>query len=171
MSCTHHMFHILEEVGKCNHLRPIYLEKAHFKWSLYSLIWDFLLSQTNIWTTTTWSNVWVVLLKPSWYEFLIGFFDMNTRFKIFTSYNILQNPCNFIHVLIFVTVLKCRKSPKLTNIVTMASHPTKCHDKSWVWNYLWRGCENLCFALSYIAPSRSLISSSTLPPCDTPKAE
>ena len=35
--------------------------------SLYSLIWDFLLSQINIWTTTTWSNVWVVLPKPSWY--------------------------------------------------------------------------------------------------------
>jgi hypothetical protein len=41
--------------------------------SLYSLIWDFFLSQINIWTTTTWSNVWVVLPKPSWYEFLIGF--------------------------------------------------------------------------------------------------
>jgi hypothetical protein len=43
------------------------------RWSLYSLIWDFLLSQINIWTTTTWSNVWVVPPKPSWYEFLIGF--------------------------------------------------------------------------------------------------
>jgi len=41
--------------------------------SLYSLIWDFLLSIIYIWTTTTWSNVWVVLPKPSWYEFLIGF--------------------------------------------------------------------------------------------------
>ena len=41
--------------------------------SLYSLIWDFLLSQINMWTTTTWCNVWVVLPKPSWYEFLIGF--------------------------------------------------------------------------------------------------
>ena len=38
--------------------------------SLYSLIWDFLLSQIDIWTTTAWSNVWVVLPKPSWYEFL-----------------------------------------------------------------------------------------------------
>ena len=36
--------------------------------SLYLLIWDFLLSQINMWTTTTWSNVWVVLPKPSWYE-------------------------------------------------------------------------------------------------------
>jgi hypothetical protein len=33
--------------------------------SLYSLILDFLLSQIDIWTTTTWSNVWVILLKPS----------------------------------------------------------------------------------------------------------
>ena len=41
--------------------------------SLYSIIWDFLFSQISIWTTITWSNVWVVLPKPSWYEFLIGF--------------------------------------------------------------------------------------------------
>ena len=43
--------------------------------------------------------------------------DMNTRFKVFASYNILQYLCDFIHVLIFVIVSKCRKSPKLTNIV------------------------------------------------------
>jgi hypothetical protein len=42
---------------------------------------------------------------------------MNTRFKAFASYNILQHLCDFIHVLISVTVSKCRKSPKLTNIV------------------------------------------------------
>jgi hypothetical protein len=42
---------------------------------------------------------------------------MNTRFKVFASYNILQYLCDFIHVLIFITVSKCRKSPKLTNIV------------------------------------------------------
>ena len=42
---------------------------------------------------------------------------MNTHFKIFASYNILQYICDFIHVLIFVTVSKRRKSPKLTNIV------------------------------------------------------
>jgi hypothetical protein len=42
---------------------------------------------------------------------------MNTRFKVFASYNILQYLCDFIHVLIFVTVSKCGKSPKLTNIV------------------------------------------------------
>ena len=43
--------------------------------------------------------------------------DMNTHFKVFASYNILQYMCDFIHVLIFVTVSKCRKSPKLANIV------------------------------------------------------
>ena len=42
---------------------------------------------------------------------------MNTRFEVFASYNILQYLCDFIHVLIFVVVSKCRKSPKLTNIV------------------------------------------------------
>ena len=42
---------------------------------------------------------------------------MNTCFKVFASYNILQYLCDFIHVLIFVTVLKCQKCPKWTNIV------------------------------------------------------
>jgi hypothetical protein len=59
--------------------------------SLYSLIWDFLLSQINIWTTTTWSNVWVFLPKPSWYEFLIGFFIWTPASKylhLTTFYNI-----------------------------------------------------------------------------------
>jgi hypothetical protein len=48
---------------------------------------------------------------------------MNTRFKVCASYNILQYLCDFIHVLIFVTVSKCRKSPKLTNImITYVAH-------------------------------------------------
>ena len=52
----------------------IKLNKWGTHWtSLYSLNWDFPLSQINIWVTTTWSNVWVVLQKPTWYEFLIGF--------------------------------------------------------------------------------------------------
>jgi hypothetical protein len=42
---------------------------------------------------------------------------MKTRFKVVASYNILQYLCDFIHVLIFVTVSKCQKNPKLTNIV------------------------------------------------------
>jgi hypothetical protein len=33
---------------------------------------------------------------------------MNTRFKLFASYNILQYLCDLIHVLIFVTVSKCQ---------------------------------------------------------------
>jgi hypothetical protein len=47
---------------------------------------------------------------------------MNTRFKVFASYNILQYLCEIIHLLIFVTVSKCRKSPKLTNIVILDLH-------------------------------------------------
>ena len=43
--------------------------------------------------------------------------DMKTHFKVFASYNILQNLCDFIHVLIFVIVSKRQKNPKLTNIV------------------------------------------------------
>jgi hypothetical protein len=47
---------------------------------------------------------------------------MNTRFKVFASYNIFQYMCDFIHVLIFVTISKCRKSPKLMNIVIHSNH-------------------------------------------------
>jgi hypothetical protein len=35
---------------------------------------------------------------------------MNTRFKVFSSHNILQYLCDFIHVLIFVTVSMPKKS-------------------------------------------------------------
>jgi hypothetical protein len=38
---------------------------------------------------------------------------MNIRFKVFASYNILQYPCDFIDVLIFVTVSKCRKNSQI----------------------------------------------------------
>jgi len=47
---------------------------------------------------------------------------MNTCFKVFASYKILQYLCDFIHVLIFVTVSKCQKSPKLTNIVIQSKN-------------------------------------------------
>ena len=40
-------------------------EKVRLLLSLHSLICDFLLSQINIWTAKTWSNVWVALPKPS----------------------------------------------------------------------------------------------------------
>ena len=57
---------------------------------------------------------------------------MNTRFKVFASYNILQYSCDVIHVLIFVTVAKCRKSPKLTNIVILLQQrqQQQQHDES-----------------------------------------
>jgi len=47
---------------------------------------------------------------------------MNTRFKVFASYNILQYLRNFIHVLIFVTVSKCQKNPKFMIIVINAQN-------------------------------------------------
>ena len=83
--------------------------------SLYSLIWDFLLSQINIRTTTvSWSNIWAVLPKPSWYEFLIGFLIWTpTYFKVFASYNLLQYLCDFIYVLIFVIVSKMPKKSQV----------------------------------------------------------
>ena len=38
---------------------------------------------------------------------------MNTRFKVFASYNILQCLCDFIHVLIFVIISKCQKKSQI----------------------------------------------------------
>ena len=38
---------------------------------------------------------------------------MNTHFKVFASYNILQYLCDLIHVLIFGTVSKCQKKPQI----------------------------------------------------------
>ena len=114
---SHTWMPISTHVSCEHHVRPIYKIIKFMLWleSLYSLIWDILLSQINIWTTTTWSNVWVVLPKPSWWV-LKWVLDMNTRFKVLASDNILQYMCDLIHVLIFVTFSKCRKSPKLTNI-------------------------------------------------------
>ena len=58
--------------------------------------------------------------------------DINTHFKVFPSYNILQYRCDLIHVLIFVSVSKCRKSPKLTNIVIriLASLGAACYESA-----------------------------------------
>jgi hypothetical protein len=68
---------------------------------------------------------------------------MNTRFKVFASYNILQYLCDFIHVLIFITVSKCQKSPKSTNIVIhevsligfwwLTGLLTDCQSGCWDW--------------------------------------
>ena len=51
---------------------------------------------------------------------------MNTHFRVFTSYNNLQDLCDFIHVLRFVTVSKCQKSPKLMNIVIWGDNNPWC---------------------------------------------
>ena len=68
--------------------------------SLYSLIWDFFLSQINIWTTTTWSDVWVILPKASWYEFLIGSWYEHPLQSIcilqHSSISVWLYPCSYI---------------------------------------------------------------------------
>ena len=38
---------------------------------------------------------------------------MNTRFKVFASYNILQYLYDFIRVLVFVIVSKCQKKSQI----------------------------------------------------------
>ena len=75
---------------------------AQHEWiSLYSLIWDFLLSQINIWTTTTWSNVWVVLPKPSWYDFLIGFliWTLTSKYLHLTTFS---NICVILSMFLYL---------------------------------------------------------------------
>jgi hypothetical protein len=57
-------------------------------------------------------------LKPSWYELLIGFLIWTSASK-YLHLTTFSNIWDFIHVLIFATVSKCRKSPKLTNIVIL----------------------------------------------------
>ena len=81
--------------------------------SLYSLIWDF--------------SCLKLMYGPQQHGLMFGssylnHLDMNTCFKVFASYNILQYMCDFIDVLRFVTVSKCWKSPKLTNIVIWRLH-------------------------------------------------
>ena len=59
--------HLLLQVTLCNNilLWISILFLFYQQRSLYSLIWDLLSPQINIWTTTTWSNVWVFLPKLS----------------------------------------------------------------------------------------------------------
>ena len=68
---------------------------------------------------------------------------MNTRFKVFASYNILQYLCDFIRVLIFATVSKCRKSPKLTNIVMTVSMCTIPLHSKFYKIVLWYECTRI----------------------------
>ena len=44
------------------------------------------------------------------------------RCEVLASSNILQYMCDFIHVLIFVIISKCRKNSKSTNIVIDTTH-------------------------------------------------
>jgi hypothetical protein len=48
---------------------------------------------------------------------------MNTRFKVFASYNILQYLCDFIHVLIFVTVSKMLKKSQINEYSDQKDYP------------------------------------------------
>ena len=64
---------------------------------------------------STLSNILLVLLSQT--QWLI--------IKALASYNILQYLCDYIHVLMFVNVSKCRKSPKITNIVLRKNHALK----------------------------------------------
>jgi len=94
-------------------IHPFDLNLVHFASSeLYSLMWDFLLSQINIWTSTTWSNVWVVLPKPSWYEFLIGFLIWTPLQSIcilqHSPISVWFYPCSYI--------CNCLKMPKKSQI-------------------------------------------------------
>ena len=87
--------------------------------SLYSLIWDFVLSQINIWYGPQQHG----LMFGSSYlnhldmSFLIRFLIWTPASKCLHLTTFTQYLCDFIHVLIFVTISKCPKSPKLTNIV------------------------------------------------------
>ena len=62
---------------------------------------------------------------------------MNTRFKVFASYIILQYLCDFIHVLVFVTVSKCQKSLKLTNIVITSQIENVSDQDLKTWYEIW----------------------------------
>jgi hypothetical protein len=62
---------------------------------------------------------------------------MSTRFKILASYNILQYLCNFIHVLIFVTVSKCQKNPKFMNILILLLCMNIIKSE-WLDQFVWR---------------------------------
>ena len=66
-----------------------------------------------------WSKVWIALPKTTQIRVINWVFGMNTRLKVFASYNILQYVFHFIIILMFVKVSKCPKNLNLTNIVFM----------------------------------------------------
>ena len=92
--------------AQCSIISEVYVASCNvFNWrkntSLYSYIWDFLLSQINIWTTTTWSNVWVVLPKPFWYEFLIGFLTWTPASK-YLHLTTFSNMCVILSTFLYL---------------------------------------------------------------------
>ena len=64
----------------------------------------------NIWTTTTWSNVCVILPKPSWYDILIGFLIWTTasRYLHLSPISVWFYSCSYI--------CNCLKMPKKSQI-------------------------------------------------------
>ena len=107
--------------------------------SLYSLIWDFFLSQINIWTTTTWSNVWVALPKPSWHEFLIGFLIWTPTSKYFhlTSFS---NICVILPIFLYWNRLKMPKKPQINEYSDFMKHviPSNSSSKNQNISMYWR---------------------------------
>ena len=81
-----------------------------------------------------WWPIWIVLPKPSSYEFLIWF-------KVLTSHDILQYLCASIHGIVFLKVSKCPKSLNLTNMVfrvvflliSMCKHGTMDQKNKTLW--------------------------------------
>ena len=58
---------------------------------------------------------------------------MNTCFKVFASYNILQYMCDFIHVLLFVIVSKCRKKSQINEYIVIVLY-LQIYDETYVKN-------------------------------------
>jgi len=76
----------------------------------------------NIWTTTTWSNVWVVLPKPSWYEFLIGFLIWTPASK-YLHLTTFSNIC----VILCSYICNCLKMPKKSQINEYSDMMSTCN--------------------------------------------
>ena len=132
--------------------------------SLYSLMWDFLLSQINKWTTTTWSNVWVILPKPSLYDSWLGSWYEHPLQSICIlqhSPNVWFYPCSYI--------CNCLKMPKKSQINEYSDHPSafystvkKACRKGWQLFLTCLDSEVLIKVASTTCACRSWMSSSSL---------
>ena len=85
----------------------------YYDWILFLLIWDFLLSQINIYGPQQHGlNVWVVLPKPSWYELWLGSWYEHPLQSIcilqYSSKSVWFYPCSY--------VCDCFKMPKKSQI-------------------------------------------------------